>query len=136
MLKRILNFWVFNSLFLAILTTFIILVLSLINLNRLPFETFNQSDKLEHFIAYFVLMLVWLTALHQQKIKLNKLQLFVLLVLFGIIIEVLQSVLTDYRTLDVFDVLANTIGLSLGFISYKYIRFQLKKLLKTNFTKK
>jgi glycopeptide antibiotics resistance protein len=43
------------------------------------------------------------------------------LILFGIILEVLQGALTDYRTADYKDALANTTGVLIGFFSFKVI---------------
>jgi len=42
--------------------------------------------------------------------------------LFGIIIEVLQLTLTDYRAFDWFDVLANTAGVILGLLVFSLSR--------------
>jgi VanZ family protein len=42
-------------------------------------------------------------------------------IIYGIIIEVLQSVITDYRTGDYFDVMANTFGVLLALTIFNQI---------------
>lgn len=71
----------------------------------------KNGDKAEHFLAYFLL-------------SLGAVQLFASaralassgagLVAMGVLIEVLQGLLTDNRTPDVFDALANTLGVLAG----------------------
>jgi len=44
------------------------------------------------------------------------------IVTFGIIIEVLQLTLTDYRTFDWWDAFANSIGALLGVLAFDFLR--------------
>jgi len=69
------------------------------------------KDKTVHFLFYFVLTLLWNFAL-QKKYKnwaLKYIIVFVLIV-YGIVIEVLQGVLTKNREADIYDVMANSAG--------------------------
>lgn len=97
----------------TIIYSLTLITVSLIKLNNVPDIGVSFGDKIFHFLAYFVLTLLWFyTFLYTFKFKKNKGIIFavILSVLFGIIIEVLQDSITVYRALDVYDVVANTFG--------------------------
>jgi glycopeptide antibiotics resistance protein len=56
----------------------------------------------------------------------KSMQLWILLAvfLFGVLMEVLQEVMTNYRTADVFDVLANISGIVLAYLFFKVTRMK------------
>ncbi len=104
-------------LLIAVSVTLSILFLSLIRLDDLPDLKVKQMDKYYHTFAYFVLTLSWIAyfKIRNKKLKINFLFYIVIgLILFGIVIEVLQRALTDYRLLDYQDMIANTIGVILA----------------------
>ncbi|PKQ44470.1 teicoplanin resistance protein VanZ [Confluentibacter flavum] len=71
------------------------------------------GDKIFHSLSYAVLAFLWFyTFFFQFKISKTKAILFasVISIIFGIIIEVLQGVFTSTRQADVYDVLANSLG--------------------------
>ncbi|MDD4963228.1 MAG: VanZ family protein [Gallionella sp.] len=72
-----------------------------------PF-TFNQVDKLEHGLAYMTLSLCFC------QMYLRSLRWMVLLVVWGIGIEFVQG-WTGYRYFDVWDMVANSTGVLLGY---------------------
>ena len=80
-------------------------------------------DKIYHLFAYFTLVICWLFSFY-KKPKLKYTIAFGC-ILYGIIIEVLQSTTTVYRTADFKDVLANTLGIVLGLVVFNLI---LKKI--------
>jgi len=98
----------------ALAYTFVVLYLSLINLADTPIPELGISDKIMHVGGYFVLGLLWMFfAIFNYKNE--RLFAKVLIVcgaaiVFGIFIEVLQDRLTSYRTLDFYDIVANSIG--------------------------
>lgn len=98
----------------ALVYTGIILYLSLINLADTPVSTLGMSDKLMHSGAYFGLGLLWMLfgifSFPEKNLFRRIIIISVAAVAFGIFIEVLQDTLTTYRQLDLYDVLANTIG--------------------------
>lgn len=115
MLKHIKKLFKDNSLIIAIGITISIAILSLLKLGKQPIS-FSNIDKIEHGIAYFVLTLFWLVAASKRiRILLIVLVCFV----YGIIIEVLQGTLTDYRAAEYYDILANTIGILIAFIFFR-----------------
>ena len=72
-------------------------------------------DKANHFIAFFVLYI--LLSLAYKKFK--TITKFILLVLFGMQIEIVQHFI-DGRYFSLMDVVADTIGIILGILFYKY----------------
>jgi len=86
------------------------------------------GDKVVHFIFYFVaavLGALFFVETKEEKSTLIKyLKILALsLIFFGIVIEVIQEVMTVNRSGDVFDALANSIGVILGIIAI-FTQFQ------------
>ncbi|WP_243456871.1 VanZ family protein [Polaribacter batillariae] len=79
----------------------------------------SHIDKWQHSFAYFTLSICWLLSFFRKPHK--KYLIVFLCILFGIIIEILQSELTSYRTGDYLDVLANTTGVFLGLVVFNQI---------------
>lgn len=107
---------------LAISYSFLILILSLININDIEIVTLEASDKFYHIACYAIMAFLWS---YYTKLKTGSLKNNLILVLifsissFGIIIEVLQLTITDYRSFDWWDVLANFTGIIFGILSFK-----------------
>jgi len=72
--------------------------------------TFWQADKLEHALAYSLLML-WFCQVYRQRSA--RMVLAVLLLGMGIMIEYIQRE-TGYRSFDYADMLANSTGVVVG----------------------
>ena len=119
MLKRIKTLLEDKAIFIAISITIFIAILSLINTDNIPLESFSNSDKVYHAIAYFFLMLSWLYTFHKKE-AFNKNVKYLILACFiyGIIIEVLQGVTTTYRTASYLDMLANGSGVVLAVLAF------------------
>lgn len=92
--------------------------------------TITHLDKLMHFSAYCGLAALWLSLLHLLRTRTTQkkwapVRFYVIigaaLVVYGIIIELLQGGLTTYRTPDVWDAIANTVGVLVG--SFAFILF-------------
>jgi VanZ family protein len=125
MLKRILNFWLANAFGIALFFSFFILTMSLINGNSMPLNTFNLSDKILHSTAYMVLMWVWMMALKQRGMSRSVIILLIGLTMFGIVVEGLQASLTESRTADWKDAVANFIGLIMGMTTFNGLYYKL-----------
>lgn len=109
-----------NALILAIVATLVIAVLSLGAAPKMDFGlNLKSADKYLHFIAYFGLATIWYFAL-KDKIGKRVFKIFVPLglILYGIILEGLQSGLTTYRTGDVFDAIANSAGVLVALLLF------------------
>ena len=100
-------------LLISITLTLFILFLSLIRVDDLPDLKVKEMDKYYHSFAYFTLTFSWLSFFQIKNKTLNKKFLFLIIIaltIFGIVIEVLQRYLTNYRLFDYQDMIANTIG--------------------------
>jgi VanZ family protein len=110
-----------KRIFIAVLITASIAVLSLIKLGKLP-VSINNIDKIQHMIAYFFLTLSWLVALGTNK---KSLYIIVLsCVFYGVLMEVLQVKITTYRAGEYYDILANILGVLLAFTLFRYFFYK------------
>ncbi|MFK5890231.1 MAG: VanZ family protein [Flavobacteriaceae bacterium] len=110
-----------NILYIALAFSIFILVFSLIPVKSNLLGNVENSDKILHTTAYTFLSLSWFFYFKPFK-NIQKKGLIVLgLFIYGIIIEILQSTLTTYRTGSFYDVLANSIGILIALISFEKV---------------
>ena len=102
----------------AIVISLSVLTLSLIKMPNTGITLVN-IDKAYHSFAYFTLTIFWLLSFY--KIPKKKYLITLCCIIYGIIIEVLQNVITDYRTGEYLDVLANSIGCLLALFVFSMI---------------
>ncbi|MBT7704193.1 MAG: VanZ family protein [Polaribacter sp.] len=107
MQQRIKHLLQASTFLIAIAITICIAYLSLIKTTNFPVIAISNNDKFYHLIAYFVLTFSWLLTLKKSKYKYKVL---IACVLYGIILEVFQTTLTEYRAGEMLDFLANTLG--------------------------
>ena len=91
-------------------------VVCLMPLNGVIKVNITLGDKIFHAVTYMILSFLWYHTFyhHFNKSKAKALLYAMLLsIIFGIIIEILQGTITAYRSSDINDVLANTIGVLL-----------------------
>ena len=82
----------------------------------------SHSDKFFHAIAYFSLGLTWLLSFPKSlEKKILKYAIVCFCIIYGIVIEVFQGVLTTYRTPSLLDVIANTIGVIVAMMIFKHV---------------
>lgn len=87
-------------------------------------------DKIVHCTIHFFLITVWMLYFYVK----NNFQfrtkwlipVFLSVLLFGIIVEIIQGVFTNSRGADIFDVAANLVGSLLGILFFKMIKNNLK----------
>ncbi|MEM6517464.1 MAG: VanZ family protein [Bacteroidota bacterium] len=84
---------------------------SLSNTGGMPELGSNFDDKIYHFFAYTIFTFLTYNFLSRKNINYKITYSAITVLLYGIIIEVLQHVLTANRTLDAIDVLANFLGI-------------------------
>ena len=87
---------------------------SLVNTGGMPNLGSEFDDKIYHSIAYTIFTFVTYNYLVFKSIKYKLFYASLFVIAYGIIIEVLQHILTVNRTLDANDVLANIIGVVLA----------------------
>lgn len=116
-----------NAFYIALLITIGIGVLSFIKMPNDGFSV-SSSDKLYHGVAYFFLTIFWLYTILKDEGFYAKIKYVILgCLIYGIIIEVLQTAITSYRTASYLDILANSTGIVLAVLAFhlfeKKIRF-------------
>ncbi len=102
---------------LALIWTCLIIYLSLANIGDIKIIKVEASDKIYHSACYFILGVLWFLFFYTKQGSLDKIKKLIIassLILFGIIIETLQIVLTTYRTFDLWDAFANAVGIFLA----------------------
>jgi len=105
---------------LAAITAIGIIVLSLTRIGVIvPSSEITLLDKIAHTFAYMVLCFLWMFVFRNSR---GKWLLIICLILFGVILEVLQQTVTDYRTFDYLDMVANSIGVVFGYALFIFIR--------------
>jgi VanZ family protein len=87
-----------------------LIIVSLVRLNNLPNLNTGFDDKIAHFLFYAIFCILWFLSFHSLKIKRSLFAAAAFSILFGLIIELLQSVVSIHRTTDIYDFLANTMG--------------------------
>lgn len=100
----------------TILYSIVLATLCLVQLNNVSKVGIPFADKIFHFLSYVVLTILWYNTcyFHFKKTKANALILAIVAsIIFGIIIEVLQGTVTSYRSSDINDVFANSLGVLL-----------------------
>ena len=111
------------------LYTLLITYLSLVQLGKISLGGFNPTDKMMHLGAYFGLGFLWFVYYifkkpEEQYKNQHFFNIALLIIVFGMLIEVLQGALTAYRDPDWADILANSIGvlialgICLGFLKF------------------
>ncbi len=121
----------------ALAYTLAITYLSLINLANTPVSGMGLSDKVLHAGAYFVMTVLWLLfgvfGFSSKNLITKILIICGLTIGFGIFIEVLQGTLTNYRELDFYDVIANSIGVfSAGILMWLLKEYVIRLKTKIN----
>jgi VanZ family protein len=104
-----------NALLVSLTYTIALLTVSLLKLDLDSVEDIvpSFSDKIFHFLAYTLFTWLWFNTFY-YKFNYSKskgiLRSIIISVTFGIIIEVLQQLVTTSRSFDLLDVLANFLG--------------------------
>ena len=94
----------------SLLYTISIGVLGLAHLTKVPKLNTGFDDKIAHFVLYAGLCLFWFMSFHVLKSNSSLLLASLLSIAYGAVIEILQGVLSIHRTTDIFDLVANCLG--------------------------
>jgi VanZ family protein len=113
----------FRSIAVAIIITYLSLTESN-NIKAPHFLDIPNIDKIIHFGMYFTFMLV-IVYEHRVFFERNKNAFLTGLIPFsyGILMESSQTLFTETRTADVFDVLFNTLGILIAICLWKYLKY-------------
>jgi len=87
------------------------------------FNSFLQIDKIIHLILFFCWVTFWLLSKHKiKKLTLKiKGQFLFLGILYGILIEFLQSSMHLGRSFEIDDMIANGVGALIGVLTIDYV---------------
>jgi len=86
------------------------------------FFKIKNIDKIFHLTSYFALAFSWFLTINNKKFGVKgKLIVILGCIFYGILIEVLQSTLTSFRTGDYLDILANSVGVLLALLIFNII---------------
>ena len=103
------------------------------NLSKITFLKIEHIDKLIHFTLYFILSISFLTSLHRNtriKILNQKVITLIVVISYGLLMEVFQYYFTNDRSAEILDIFANTFGCILGIITFPIVKqFNLIKYL-------
>ena len=114
-----------NFLLLAIIWTVLITVASLVSSSAIPKVNLLWNDKIVHFLFYFFFVVFWSIALHKNFYsKKYSFIIVVFAIVYGIIIEVLQELLTTTREPDLYDVFANALGAIIGYLGFYCVKYK------------
>ncbi|MDB4180884.1 VanZ family protein [Flavobacteriaceae bacterium] len=113
----------------TIFYTLTIGVLSLVRLTVVPKFNTGYDDKIAHFLMYAIFCLTWFMSLYTLKKKSSLLIASLLAIGFGTVIEILQSIVSIYRTTELLDIVANCLGvLTMALLIYVKKEVIVKKL--------
>jgi VanZ family protein len=89
----------------------------------------EQGDKLGHFLAYGTLMF-WFCQIYAARS--SRIAHALAFAAMGVALEFAQG-MTDYRTFEVLDMLANATGVALGWIAAQVLRINVLTIIESGF---
>ena len=89
-----------------------LILVAVLSLMPVPETAVNVSDKVMHFVVYFILSAGFMVLVRQQS---NIVKVAIGLVLYGVALEFLQG-LTGYRMMEFLDMVANSSGVVAGLL--------------------
>ncbi len=127
---KILNYW--KPLIIAVVILYGS-VTSSDDFNKITFLNIKHIDKLIHFSLYFILSISLLTSLHRNTIikTLNQKTITLIIVIsYGLLMEIFQYYFTHDRSAEILDIFANTFGCIIGIATFPIVKkFNLLKYL-------
>lgn len=113
-----------------VLSTIVLLLIAYLTLDSNPldinrYKLFEGADKIIHFIMYFALCSAYIIDYaksrmpHHTKVG-TELVFCFMCIAIGLLFEILQTVLTECRTYDLYDVISNTAGAIAAFLLFHF----------------
>ena len=94
-------------------------------LNKITFLKIEHIDKLIHFSLYFILSISLLASLYRNtiiKILNQKVITLIIVISYGLLMEVFQYYFTSDRSAEILDIFANTFGCILGIATFPIVK--------------
>jgi len=104
------------SLPVAICYTIVLVTVTLINLPKASALGFTFLDKFYHLVAYLILSVLWCYYVLLTKNKNLKNIVFFALLVVAVVLEYIQDKVNPNRFFDLYDMLANVLGVILGIL--------------------
>ncbi len=114
-------FWI------ATIWTIIFTFMFLQGASSLPKVNINQIDKLFHAVFHCIFTSIWFLSFRIRNID-NLKKAFFFSIFYGILIEILQQLLTSTRKSDLLDILANIVGAIFAFFVIRYFLINSKNI--------
>ncbi|MBL4604822.1 MAG: VanZ family protein [Flavobacteriaceae bacterium] len=113
----------------AVFITILIAALSLLKFQSKTMISIPSSDKVYHGIAYYFLMISWLYTFSQKE-KFHNVAKYLIIgcFIYGIVIEILQGVITSYRTASFLDILANFGGIVIAVLTFHFFERKILRI--------
>ena len=99
-----------------------LIFLSLVNLKNINPLSVSGVDKMAHAAAYAGLFWIWSLVMRLKNLRHPLLKAAVGSMVFGIILELCQMYLTNTRSLDPLDMIANTCGVGFSYLVLRITR--------------
>lgn len=116
--------------FVAVIYSLVLIYFSLANADAaLPNHKIPYQDKWLHLLSYIILAFVWglfSTKSYKRKALLTS---FLCTLVFGILLESIQETINPTRTTDLFDGLANVVGVVIGTVIVYYYQNNKDKII-------
>ena len=99
-------------------------VLMLLPSSGFPNIQISNFDKLAHVGIYFLSFLLWAFSFFNKAASLKKtiILVLILLLIYGMVIEVVQGQFIPDRTSDIWDIVANSVGLGIGWVVFYILK--------------
>ena len=109
----------------SIILILIAIVGSLLPPQQMEQLTFNLSDKLIHCLYYTGLTFFWIKSTEEPSNR-GLIKTALLVILFGLVLEILQEILPVQRNMDILDLFANIVGILLAIVLEHFFRVNFK----------
>jgi VanZ family protein len=119
----------FRNLWLAIGYALVAIIIFLSLTPSPPKLDIEQGDKLGHFLAYGTLMF-WFCQIYATRS--SRIAHALAFAAMGVALEFAQG-MTDYRTFELLDMLANATGVALGWIAAQALRINVLSMIESGF---
>lgn len=107
---------------LAVFITLAITAGSLLSLDVSELQNTKISDKLIHIVGYFLMALSWELAYNlEERNKRISISIAIIVLFYGILIEVLQQNIGGNRQFELLDIISNFIGISIAFTFFSRV---------------
>lgn len=101
------------------------------DINKAPKFYVVLSDKIIHFVAYFLLSFLFYLMLKTYNTRQTLNVAVIMSLIFGIVLELLQMTMTSGRMFDPYDLIANTLGVLVAVLVIKRNEKVIVKKLET-----